>query len=66
MEAEAQGGVAGLHDRGGDSADWGDDRVSEDEGKPEEGRSTVKPKGWRVERRLTEVCPDVRGSPEES
>lgn len=48
-------------------------------GKPEEGRSLVKPKGWRVEakpetrksvaeaeRRPTEVCPDVRGSPEES
>ncbi len=45
-------------------------------GKPEQGRSPVKPKEWRVEaqletqksvteaeRRPTEVCPDVRGSP---
>ncbi len=48
-------------------------------GKPEGGRSPVKPKGWRVEaqpetrksmaeaeRQPTEVCPDVRGSPAES
>ncbi len=48
-------------------------------GKPEGGRSPVKPKGRRVEaqpetrksvaeaeRRPTEVCLDVRGSPEES
>lgn len=48
-------------------------------GKPDEGRILVKPKGWRVEakpetwksvaedeRRPTEVCPDIRGSPKES
>lgn len=73
-------GAAGSQDQGGDRglADQDDGRMRM-MGKPEERRSLVEPKGWRVEpqqetwksvaeakRRLTEAGPEGRGSPEES
>ncbi len=78
---EAQSEAVGSRDwcRAGDLTDRGGAMErARTTGKPEGGMSPVKPKGWRVEaqpeaqksvveaeRRPTEVCPDVRGSPAE-